>query len=85
MPSSSSTPAVFQGPLNWYYILTIIVIGCGSIPKGYDEGGFSAAVTLGSFADDFGLLPALWRGDEAGLASRQSDITSFGVLGAAAG
>ncbi|KAJ6080390.1 hypothetical protein N7467_010143 [Penicillium canescens] len=70
---------------NLYYILTIIVIASGSIPKGYDEGGFSASVDLASFKADFGLLPNLWHGDESGLASRKANISSFGVLGAAFG
>lgn len=86
MPSSSSTPpSVFKGPVNWYYILTIVVIGCGSIPKGYDEGGFSAAVSLRSFKDDFYLSAGKWVDNPSGLASRKANITSFGVLGAAIG
>ncbi|KAJ0109142.1 hypothetical protein N8I77_001828 [Diaporthe amygdali] len=85
MPSSRSTPAAFKGPVNWYYILTIVVIGCGSIPKGYDEGGFSAAVSLRSFKDDFYLSAGKWVDNPSGLASRKANITSFGVLGAAFG
>ena len=85
MPPSSCTPAAFRGPYNWYYILTIIVIGCGSIPKGYDEGGFSAAVSLRSFKDDFYLSAGKWVDNPSGLASRKANITSFGVLGAAIG
>ncbi|KAG8168940.1 hypothetical protein KVR01_001689 [Diaporthe batatas] len=87
MPSSSAScaPDAFRGPYNWYYILTIVVIGCGSIPKGYDEGGFSAAVGLRSFKDDFYLSAGKWVDDPSGLASRKANITSFGVLGAAIG
>ncbi|OAA71293.1 Sugar/inositol transporter [Cordyceps fumosorosea ARSEF 2679] len=70
---------------NAYYVATIIVIACGSIPKGYDEGGFSASVGLNSFKRDFGLLPSLWKGDATGLANRKANISSFGVLGAAFG
>ncbi|KAJ0153630.1 Quinate permease [Colletotrichum tanaceti] len=71
--------------LNPYYLLTIIVISCGSIPKGYDEGGFSASTGLNSFKRDFGLLPSDWEGDPSGLADRKANISSFGVLGAAFG
>ncbi|KAH7007030.1 general substrate transporter [Ilyonectria destructans] len=71
--------------LNLYYTLTIIIIACGSIPKGYDEGGFSASVGLNSFKQDFGLLPSLWEDDPAGLANRKANISSFAVLGAAFG
>lgn len=51
----------------------------------YDEGGFSAATKLPSFVGDFGLSSKLWVGNAAGLASRQANISSFGVLGAAIG
>ncbi|KAH8194773.1 hypothetical protein TruAng_011056 [Truncatella angustata] len=68
-----------------YFIITVLVIACGSIPKGYDEGGFSAATKLPSFVADFGLSSKLWVGDAAGLASRKANISSFGVLGAAIG
>ncbi|ROV96069.1 hypothetical protein VPNG_09144 [Cytospora leucostoma] len=81
----SSVTSGWKGPYNWYYILTIIVMGCGSIPKGYDEGGFSAAVGLQSFGHDYGLDTSLWIDNAAGLASRKANITSFGVLGAAFG
>ncbi|KUI73071.1 Quinate permease [Cytospora mali] len=81
----SSVTSALKGPYNWYYVLTIIVIGCGSIPKGYDEGGFSAATGLQSFQDDYGLNASQWVDDAAGLASRKANITSFGVLGAAFG
>lgn len=84
MPRSSS-PSGLKGPYNWYYVLTVIVMGCGSIPKGYDEGGFSAAAGLQSFEDDYGLDTSLWIDNAAGLASRKANITSFGVLGAAFG
>jgi len=55
----------------------------GSI--GYDEGGFSSATGLSSFKNDYGLNSNLWKGDVAGLANRQANISSFGVLGAAIG
>ncbi|KAK8118272.1 MFS quinate transporter [Apiospora kogelbergensis] len=71
--------------VNAYYILTILVIACGSIPKGYDEGGFSSATGLSSFKADFDLNPAHWKGNPTGLADRKANISSFGVLGAAIG
>ncbi|KXJ88179.1 general substrate transporter [Microdochium bolleyi] len=71
--------------INWYYYFTIVVIACGSIPKGYDEGGFSSSTGLSSFKKDFGLLPELWPGNASGLADRKANISSFGVLGAAIG
>ncbi|KAM0330647.1 hypothetical protein ACHAQA_003597 [Verticillium albo-atrum] len=70
---------------NAYYIFTIIVIASGSIPKGYDEGGFSASTGLDSFRKDFGLIASMWEGREEALASRRANISSFGVLGAAIG
>lgn len=81
----SAVASSFRGPINWYYVFTIVVIGCGSIPKGYDEGGFSAATSLPSFLNDFDLNPSQWEHDASGLASRKANITSFGVLGAAFG
>lgn len=82
-----SIASSFQGPINWYYVFTIVVIGCGSIPKGYDEGGFSAATSLASFKNDFDLNSnsTQWVDNASGLASRKANITSFGVLGAAFG
>ncbi|KAK8015379.1 MFS quinate transporter [Apiospora arundinis] len=71
--------------MNAYYILTILVIACGSIPKGYDEGGFSSATGLSSFKADFDLNPANWKNNPTGLADRKANISSFGVLGAAIG
>ncbi|CAK7212652.1 hypothetical protein SCUCBS95973_001536 [Sporothrix curviconia] len=71
--------------VNWYYIFCLAVISCGTIPKGYDEGGFSASVTLPSFKKDFNLNAANWVGDATGLANRSANITSFGVLGASFG
>ncbi|RDW95172.1 hypothetical protein BP5796_00935 [Coleophoma crateriformis] len=68
-----------------YYVFTIIVIASGSIPKGYDEGGFSASITLKSFEQDFGLTESQWKGTASGLANRTANISSFGVLGAAFG
>ncbi|KAI1083045.1 general substrate transporter [Whalleya microplaca] len=70
---------------NLYYLFTIVVIACGSIPKGYDEGGFSSATGLPSFKHDFDLITDHWKGDAAGLADRKANISSFGVLGAAFG
>lgn len=83
MLSPRSSP--WMGPINWYYVLTICVIGCGSIPKGWDEGGFSAATSLPSFMNDYDLNPSQWTDDASGLASRKADITSLGVLGACFG
>ncbi|OBT88566.1 hypothetical protein VE02_03952 [Pseudogymnoascus sp. 03VT05] len=71
--------------INPYYVFTILVIASGSIPKGYDEGGFSASVGLKSFKNDYGLVPSLWENDPTGLADRKANISSFGVLGAAIG
>ncbi|RDA93256.1 hypothetical protein CP533_6516 [Ophiocordyceps camponoti-saundersi (nom. inval.)] len=71
--------------LNWHYIFTVIVIACGSIPKGYDEGGFAAASGLESFMADFHLTPGRWDGPASQLSSRRSVVTSLGVLGAALG
>ncbi|RFU29531.1 hypothetical protein B7463_g6805, partial [Scytalidium lignicola] len=70
---------------NLYYILSVVVIACGGIPKGYDEGGFSAAVGLSSFKNDFQLNSSEWKNNNTGLANRTANITSFGVLGAAFG
>ena len=53
--------------------------------QGYDEGGFSASVTLSSFKQDYNLIKANWKHDPTGLANRTANITSFGVLGAAFG
>ncbi|KAG2421013.1 hypothetical protein HFD88_000629 [Aspergillus terreus] len=76
-------------PSRWsthpFYALVIAIIACGSIPKGYDEGGFSASVKLDSFKSDFNLLASNWTHDETGLANRTANITSFNVLGAAFG
>jgi MFS family permease len=55
------------------------------VATGYDEGGFSASVTLPAFKADFGLNKSLWVGNATGLANRTANITSFGVLGAAFG
>lgn len=84
-PPSTRTGAAARSSVNWYYVLTIVVIGCGSIPKGYDEGGFSASTSLPSFLDDYGLNASQWEDDASGLASRKANITSLGVLGAAFG
>ncbi|KAL7939090.1 general substrate transporter [Trichoderma chlorosporum] len=71
--------------VNLFYILTIIVIASGSIPKGYDEGGFAAVADMPSFLHDFGLLGRQWQGDKHKLVETRANITSFGVLGAAIG
>jgi len=60
-------------------------IGSLTISLGYDEGGFSASVTLPAFKADFGLSKDLWVGNATGLANRTANISSFGVLGAAFG
>ncbi|KAJ4395896.1 hypothetical protein N0V93_000112 [Gnomoniopsis smithogilvyi] len=83
MFSPKSSP--WMGPINWYYVLAICVMGCGSIPKGWDEGGFSAATSLPSFMNVYDLNPSQWVDDASGLASRKADITSLGVLGACFG
>ncbi|KAH7355657.1 putative MFS quinate transporter [Pyrenochaeta sp. MPI-SDFR-AT-0127] len=67
------------------YVLAVIVLAAGGIPKGYDEGGFSASVTLPAFKADFGLNKSLWINNATGLANRTANISSFGVLGAAFG
>ncbi|KAJ5970371.1 uncharacterized protein N7479_000289 [Penicillium vulpinum] len=69
---------------NPYYALVIAVIACGGIPKGYDEGGYSASVSLPSFKSDYNLIEHLG-GDDTELANRKANITSFNVLGAALG
>lgn len=51
---------------------------------GYDEGGYSASVSLPSFKSDYDLT--IHQGiDETELANRKANITSFNVLGAALG
>ncbi|RAK78429.1 putative MFS quinate transporter [Aspergillus fijiensis CBS 313.89] len=79
-------------PLDWsrwttnpFYALVILIVACGSIPKGYDEGGFSASTKLESFQNDYNLVRSHWEHDAAGLANRKANITSFNVLGAAFG
>ncbi|KAK0108064.1 hypothetical protein ONS95_002885 [Cadophora gregata] len=76
---------MFKVDVNWYYAFTILVIAAGGIPKGYDEGGFSASTGLTSFKNDFGLATSLWKNNPSGLADRKANISSFGVLGAAFG
>ncbi|PLN86607.1 general substrate transporter [Aspergillus taichungensis] len=68
-----------------FYALVILIIACGGIPKGYDEGGFSASVKLDSFVADYNLDPSHWKDDQTSLADRKANITSFNVLGAAFG
>ncbi|OQE23436.1 hypothetical protein PENFLA_c011G03179 [Penicillium flavigenum] len=69
---------------NPYFALVIAVIACGGIPKGYDEGGYSASVSLSSFKSDYNLTKHRWI-DETELANRRANISSFNVLGAAFG
>ncbi|KAL5322138.1 hypothetical protein ACEPPN_010108 [Leptodophora sp. 'Broadleaf-Isolate-01'] len=76
---------MFKFDINRYYVFTILVIAAGGIPKGYDEGGFSASTGLTSFKTDFGLSTSLWKNNPSGLADRKANISSFGVLGAAFG
>ena len=71
--------------VNLYYAFSIFVIACGSIPKGYDEGGFSAASGIESFLSDYNLTKGRWTGSAAGLTNRRANISSLGVLGAAIG
>ncbi|KAF3003235.1 hypothetical protein E8E13_009987 [Curvularia kusanoi] len=68
-----------------FYIIAVVVLAFGGIPKGYDEGGFSASVTLPAFKNDYNLNKKNWAHDATGLANRTANITSFGVLGAAFG
>ncbi|PFH56289.1 hypothetical protein XA68_16773 [Ophiocordyceps unilateralis] len=77
---------MMAGP-NWYYAFTVVVIACGSIPKGYDEGGFAAASSLESFMSDFHLTGGRWSGGGTAseMASRRAVVSSLGVLGAALG
>ncbi|KKP03610.1 hypothetical protein THAR02_04294 [Trichoderma harzianum] len=72
------------GP-NLFFILTVIIIASGSIPKGYDEGGFAAVADMPSFLHDLGLIGRHWEGRRHELIARKANITSFGVLGAAFG
>ncbi|GAB7351715.1 hypothetical protein MBLNU459_g2303t1 [Dothideomycetes sp. NU459] len=65
-----------------FYIFTIITL---TPLAGYDEGGYSASITLPSFKDDFNLNAKNWKHNAAGLANRTGNINSFGVLGAAFG
>jgi MFS family permease len=115
---------MYKIKINPYYLLTIITIAAGSIPKGpplcayfpysptspsilpyppvspspsapspltlpsgYDEGGFSASITLKSFTSGFNLSPKspTWLHNPSALASRKANIASLGVLGAALG
>ncbi|KAF2727556.1 general substrate transporter [Polyplosphaeria fusca] len=68
-----------------FYLLAIVALSFGGIPKGYDEGGFSASVTLPAFKNDYNLNKANWAHNATGLANRTANISSFGVLGAAFG
>ncbi|EMC96291.1 hypothetical protein BAUCODRAFT_469937 [Baudoinia panamericana UAMH 10762] len=74
-----------MGKIHWYYYFALCVIACAGIPKGYDEGGFSASTGLQSFKNDFNLNTSHWKHNPSGLASRKANISSFGVLGAAFG
>ncbi|KAL3486844.1 general substrate transporter [Aspergillus germanicus] len=68
-----------------FFAFVVLTIACGSIPKGYDEGGYSASVRLDSFRTDFNLLSSNWTNNMTGLANRRANIASFNVLGAALG
>ncbi|KAJ5786627.1 uncharacterized protein N7503_011839 [Penicillium pulvis] len=68
-----------------YYAFVIVVIACGTMPKGYDEGGFSSSMSLPSFEEDYNLLKSNWVGNSAGLTNRKANISSFLTLGAAFG
>ncbi|KAJ5523966.1 hypothetical protein N7494_010616 [Penicillium frequentans] len=68
-----------------YYAFVILVIACGTMPKGYDEGGFSSSMSLPSFEEDYNLLKSNWVGNSAGLTNRKANISSFLTLGAAFG
>ncbi|KAJ6160562.1 general substrate transporter [Penicillium chermesinum] len=68
-----------------FYAFVIFVVACGTMPKGYDEGGFSASVKLPKFEEDYNLIKSHWKHDPSGLANRKANITSFQVLGAAFG
>ncbi|KAL3481948.1 general substrate transporter [Aspergillus californicus] len=68
-----------------FFAFVVLTIACGSIPKGYDEGGYSASVRLDSFKTDFNLLSSNWTHNRTELANRTANITSFNVLGAAFG
>ncbi|KYK57525.1 MFS quinate transporter [Drechmeria coniospora] len=70
---------------NLHYFLTVMVVACGSIPKGYDEGGFAAASGLTSFLDDFHLGRGRRTGDSSHMGTQKAVIASLGVLGAAVG
>ncbi|KAL2871837.1 putative MFS quinate transporter [Aspergillus lucknowensis] len=80
-----SIPESWRWAANPFHTFVIITIACGSIPKGYDEGGYSASVRLDSFMTDFNLLSSNWTNNKTGLANRTANITSFNVLGAALG
>jgi MFS family permease len=74
-----------MGRSTLYYYVALGCIACAGIPKGYDEGGFSASTKLPSFISDFDLNKADWVGRASALADRKANISSFGVLGAAFG
>ena len=84
--SSPSSPSpVGAYPKVCHISRNIISKDLADISIGYDEGGFSASVGLKSFQKDYNLIPANWKHDPSGLASRKANISSFGVLGAALG
>ncbi|CAG9949472.1 unnamed protein product [Clonostachys rosea f. rosea IK726] len=59
--------------VNWYFVLSIIIVSCGSIPK--------CISGLKSFETDFNLLASNWKNDANGLATLEGNIKSFSVLG----
>ncbi|KAL7821945.1 general substrate transporter [Trichoderma gracile] len=70
---------------NLFFVLTVLIIASGSVPKGYDEGGFAAVADMPSFLHDYGLLERQWTGSKHDLVQLKANITSFNVLGAAFG
>ncbi|KAJ5711850.1 hypothetical protein N7488_006006 [Penicillium malachiteum] len=68
-----------------FYAFVVVVIACGCMPKGYDEGGFSSSMSLTSFEKDYDLLSADWTGSATALTNRKANISSFLTLGAAFG
>ncbi|QPG95088.1 hypothetical protein C2857_007631 [Epichloe festucae Fl1] len=83
--SSSASAEMRTVTTNWFYVFSVVVISFGSIPKGYDEGGFASASGLKSFMDDFELVRGRWTDDPSLLAARRATVSSLGVLGAAMG
>lgn len=83
--SSSASAEMRTVITNWFYVFSVVVMSCGSIPKGCDEGGFASVSGLKSFMDDFGLVRGRWTDDLSLLAARRATVSSLGVFGAAMG